>query len=254
MKDGEDLYFDFTKEEKDHAIRYLLGAVLRSRAASGFPSNDRVYDEDVNIYLAHLLFAISTSGYQKLVNKYLVIYQMDLVNLVETSDDNYIRYFIYKINADNLLVHLSVFQDLAHKVRDRHDIAGTTAEDFMETARSYYEHAAHYNQRIYRRKTAVGEVLSKLASHFDMYCSILQITRKDYFHFANQFKDREFSSFVKGVNGYEREQTLRERQDAFLDLYLEWTKDKGNAALTRQLNEMAEGIRELDPEFQFRAV
>ncbi len=253
MKENEDLYFDFSKEEKDYAIRFLLDAVLRSRGTCGFPSNREIYDEDVNIYLAHLLFAISTSTYQKLVKKYLVSYPSDLTNLVDTSDDNYIRYFIYKINADNLLVHLGVFQDLRQNMNlPRQNICPKTEEQFKEAARAYYEQAAIYNQRIYRKKTAVGEVLGKLAHHFDQYCNVLQVTRKDFFHFANHFKDREFSDFLQNVQTYESKTCLKEKQDAFLDLYLEWLKDKENQELKERLNSMGEELSRLDPQFRFR--
>lgn len=251
MKEGEDLYFDFSKEEKDHAIRFLLDAVIRSRGTCGLPSNERDYDEDVNIYLAHLLFAVSTSAYQKLVEKYLALYPSDLLNLVEHTDDNYIKYFIYKINADNLLVHLSVFQDLMQRMNSRTNIIGITEHQFFEAARSYYEQASHYNQRIYRRKTAVGDVLAKIARHFDSYCLILQVTRKDFFHFSNRFKDHEFSEFVSEMSDYERGVLLKAKQDAFLDLYMSWIKDQNNSELRTRVNELCEEIGHLDPDFKF---
>ncbi len=254
MKEGEDVYFDFSKEEKDHAIRFLLDAVIRSRGHCGFPSNQESYDEDVNIYLAHLLFAISTSAYQKLVQKYLVVYPSDLVNFVDAADDNYIKYFVYKINADNLLIHLGVFDDLVQKISQNKSICKTSENQFGETARSYYEQAARYNQRIYRKRTAVGDVLDKLARHFDKYRAVLQVTRKDFFHFTNQFKNREFSEFVQFMNSYEQETTLKEKQDAFLDLYLEWSKNRENMELKTRLNQMGEELSRLDPNFQFRPI
>lgn len=252
MREGDDLYFDISKDEKDRAIRFLLDAVIRSRGNCGFPSNTRDYDEDVNIYLAHLLFAISTSTYQKLVQKYLAVYESDLLNLVEHADDNYIRYFIYKINADNLLIHLSLFQDFMKKMNQRKQIYIRTEQQFCEAARIYYEQAALYNQRIYRKKTAIGEVLRKLAKNFDLYCSVLQVTRKDFFHFANRFKDLEFTGFVEHMNRYEKDALIKEKQDAFLDLYHEWMKDKGNTDLAAKINQLCEQISQLDPNFKFR--
>ncbi len=251
MKEREDLYFDFSKEEKDYAIRFLLDAVIRSRGNCGMPSNYKDYDEDVNVYLAHLLFAVSTSTYQKLIQKYLVIYPTDLVNLVENADDNYVKYFIYKINADNLLVHLSVFQDLMRNMNMKNNLCGKNEEQFSQTARSYYEQAALFNQRIYRKKTAVGDVLDKLARHFDQYCLILQVTRKDFFHFANRFKDLEFSEFIRNMNDYERNVVLKEKQDTFLDLYQEWVKNKNDESLRERINKLCEEIHQLDSQFQF---
>jgi hypothetical protein len=247
----EDIYFDFSKDEKDYAIRYLLDAVIRSRLACGCPSNEESYDEDVNIYLAHLLFAISTTAYQKLAKKYLVMYPTDLVNIVDSADDNYIKYFIYKINADNILVHLSVFHENVKNMQNRESIVPKTPGQLSDAGRSYYEQAAHYNQRIYRKRTAVGDVLDKLSRNFEMYCSVLQITRKDFFNFSNYFKDKEFSEFIKNLNQFEIPMLLKEKQNAFLDLYNEWLKDKGNVDLKMRLNRLGNEIRQIDPGFRF---
>ena len=62
------LYFDITNQERDSAIRYLLGAIMQTRQASNFPSNYYTFDEDVNVYLAHLLFAISLPEYHEIKN------------------------------------------------------------------------------------------------------------------------------------------------------------------------------------------
>jgi len=252
MEMRNDLYFDFTRDEKDYAIRYLLDAVIRSRANAGFPSNLHSYDEDVNIYLAHLLFAVSTTTYQKLAKKYVAPYPSDLVNLIENADDNYVRYFIYKINADNLLISLSVFQEaMKHMISERR-IAVTNEAEFADRAKHYYDQAALYNQRIYRKKTAVGDVLDKLSSHFDTYCSILQVTRKDFFDFRDHFQDRRFTEFVQGVNEYEKEAFLKKKHDEFLDLYLEWLNNRNCPDLTKRVNVVCEQIKQFDPEFHFR--
>jgi len=250
MKEGEDAYFDFSKEEKDFAIRFLLESVIRSRGNCGLASNRVVYDEDVNIYLAHLLFAISTSSYQKLAHKYVVMYPSDLLNFVDSADDNYIKYFIYKINADQLLIQLSVFDESVMKLNGGKP-EEKKREAVSETAQGYYEQAQFYNQRIYRRKTAIGDVLGKLARHFDQYRLVLQVTRKDFFSFVNHYKDQNFSEFVSNVKDYEKEAWLREKQDTFLDLYSEWMKAPESGGLKDRINELCAEIRQLDPSFRF---
>ena len=51
------MYFDLKKQERDAAVGYLLGNILHARQACNIPSNEKKFDEDVNIYMAHLLFA-----------------------------------------------------------------------------------------------------------------------------------------------------------------------------------------------------
>ena len=64
-------YFDIPKQERDSAIGFFLNSLLKSRSACRLTSNQIEFDEDVNIYLAHLLFAASLPDYQGAVERYL---------------------------------------------------------------------------------------------------------------------------------------------------------------------------------------
>src|SRR3990167_3204181 len=140
------LYFDIPKKERESAISYLLTSILKSRELVGMPSNQVEFDEDVNIYLAHLLFAASLPDYQKAIERYLSTNISELTELVERNDDRIVRYFIYKVNADHLLVHLGIFQDLE---AGKH-LYGKSNEQYASMGQNYYRQAADYNQRIYR--------------------------------------------------------------------------------------------------------
>src|SRR3989338_6350857 len=139
-------YFDIPKQERDSAISYLLHALLKSRSACQLPSNRDQFDEDVNIYLAHLLFACSLPDYLGAVKRYLNTSVSEMTNLIEQNDDRILRYFIYKVNADHLMVHLGIFQDLE---RER-SLFGKSELQFSSMAQNYYRQAASYNRRIYR--------------------------------------------------------------------------------------------------------
>src|SRR3990167_4322642 len=89
------LYFDISKQERDSAIRYLLGSILKSREESHFPSNYYTFDEDVNVYLAHLLFAVSLPEYHEMAAPYLSLDTSDVLNWVRATEDRTLRYFIF---------------------------------------------------------------------------------------------------------------------------------------------------------------
>jgi len=252
MAEQKDLYFDFSKREKDYAIGFLLSSLLQSREKCGICSNQPEYDEDVNIYLAYLLFAISTAAYQKMTHRFVAFYQTDLANLIEKSEDNYTRYFIYRVNADHLLLYSSVFRDFLKKMIEERRISRISEEGLMGDARKYYELATFYNQRIYRKRTAVGDILIKLSRHFDRYCTVLTAVRRDYFHLMEEFSEGKFERRVAELNPREKEALLKEKQDAFLDLYLLWAKDKTNEELVVKLEEVCRQVRVLDPQFQFK--
>ncbi|MBI4358849.1 MAG: hypothetical protein HY584_06070 [Candidatus Omnitrophica bacterium] len=239
-------YFDIPKQARDSAISYLLHALLKSRSACQLPSNQDQFDEDVNIYLAHLLFACSLPDYLGAVNRYLSMNVSEMTNLIEQNDDRIVRYFIYKVNADHLMVHLGIFQDLENE----HRLFRKSEPQFSSMAQSYYRQAASYNRRIYRRETAIGSVLEKLAVGFDRYKRILRFARKEFFHFTNRFQDESFEQFCNAVDRYEREERLNGAIDRFLDSYAEWLKVKDPAARLR-LIDYARALQKLDPEFSF---
>lgn len=252
MANLDDMYFDFSKEDKDHAMRYLLDVVIRSRERCGCPSNQPVYDEDVNVYLANLLFAVSTSEYQKMAHKYVKIHRIDLSAMIDQADENYMKYFVYKINADYLLIYLTVFEDYLRTVMKNTRVCHYTESGFASMARSYYDQAAVFNQRIYHKRTAVSDILDKVGKNFDVYCLILRAARKDYFHFMNEYQDDHFAEFTRRVEGYEKEHEIKKRQDIFLDLYGQWLENPANTVLRKEVEEACLRVRDLDPDFNFK--
>jgi hypothetical protein len=240
------LYFDMGRQERDSAIRFLLGAILRTRTEPSFEGSVGEVDEDVNVYLAHLLFAVSLPEYHELAEPYLSKKSSDILRWVKSTEDRTIRYFIFKVNADHLLIHLSVFDDLG--ATPWQGLFRQSEGHFRELARLYYEQASSYHSRIYRKRTGIGDVLQKLARHFDVYANLLKTVRRDYLHFVTRFRDQAFDRFVEEFSRYEGEAQRRIRIDQFLDLYSEWKESKDprkRQAVDRALQE----VRKIDPEF-----
>lgn len=252
MRDGDSkencLYFDITKQERDSAIRYLLGTIVKSRMASDFPSNFYTYDEDVNVYLAHLLFAVSLPEYHEMAEPYLSTESSDILRWVRATEDRTIRYFIFKVNADHILVHTAIFEDLMK--RDRPKLFRSSERHYRELAKLYYDQAAAYHKRIYRKTTGVGEVLEKISHYFECYQQLLKIVRREYFHFVNSFRDQAFHHFTEQIRGYEREFQKKVKMDRFLELYGRWLKTK-NPELRTQIEIVVNELRLIDPHFNF---
>ena len=247
MKDNC-LYFDITKQERDSAVRYLLGAIINCRREHDLPSNLFTFDEDVNIYLAHLLFAFSLPEYHEMAEPYLSLDTSDVLNWIRATEDRTIRYFIFKVNADHLLIHTAIFDDLPK--RERHRFFKRSSKHYFELARVYYEQAAAYHKRIYRRRTGVGEVLEKLSHYFDVYQELLRMVRREYFSFVTSFRDQAFHHFMNQFKHYERDVLRRNKMDHFLDLYGDWLQTR-NPGVERKLREIVSELRALDPDFRF---
>lgn len=247
-KKDERLYFDITKQERDSAIRYLLGSIIKSRKEHNFPSNYYTFDEDVNIYMAHLLFAISLPEYHEMAEPYLSLETSEVLRMVRETEDRTVRYFIFKVNADHMMIHTAIFNDLDQKHPYR--FFNRPAKHYRELGKLYYDQAAAYHKRIYRKQTGVGEVLEKMSRYFENYQGILKITRRDYFSFINGFRDQAFSNFIKEVKSYEVENQKKGIMDYFLDLYGRWLDTK-DASLIPQIENLVQKIKLVDPEFKF---
>ncbi len=245
MKDPY-LYFDIGKQERDSAIRFLLDSILRSRNELCVKNVIDEFDEDVNVYLAHLLFAIALPEYHELAEPYLSAESSDVLQWVQSTDDRTIRYFIFKVNADHVLVHLAIFDDLAAKPRN--GLFERSDKHYLELGRLYYEQASSYHSRIYRKKTGVGDVLHKLARYFDIYSTLLRSVRRDYLHFVTRFRDQAFDRFLQELTHYEQESVKRSRTDHFLDLYGQWMKTR-DPQIKAELDRIVGEIRRFDATF-----
>lgn len=239
-------YFDISKQDKDSAIRYLLSVIIKSRDEEGFPSNSLTYDEDVNVYLAHLLFAFSLPEYHEMAEPYLSRDTSEVMKWVNETEDQTIRYFIFKINADNLLVQSAIFNDLENRTR-RHFFKNSPGF-YRELARLYYEQAAAYHKRIYRKKTGIGDVLNKMAYYFEAYQHLLIHVRRKYFNFVNHFRDQAFHGFMQQMSQYENENVKRIKMDEFLDCYGRWLESKDPALESKIINVVRE-LKGIDPDF-----
>lgn len=244
--DPDPLYYDISKEEKESAISFLLHSLLQTKLNHLSEEERGREDEDVNIYLAHLLFAVATPRYQELAARYRCANASDIMTLLQETRDPYVKYFIYKVNADHMLVDQGIF-----RTEDVHlpAMLRKTEVHHAKTAQSYYEQAREFNRRIYKRETAVGEVLRKLARDFLLYRDLLRLVRRDYFTFMNHFEDVEFKRFVTDLTAYEKGERLRTAYDRLLDLYLEHRRTR-NAKLLRDIAQVSRDIQRLDPTFR----
>lgn len=247
--DDTSFYFhipDSTKKEE--IINGLLSSFVKAREKVNCPSNFKGFDEDVNLYISHLLFAISIPNYTSITEQYISLHDSEVKVLADMAEDQYLKYFIYKVNADNLLVHLGAFQDLSYKKHSR--ALNKTIDDYLKDAQEFYLAAAQLNRKIYKRRTAIADVLLKLSKNLESYIKSLAFMRKDFFLFLNRFEDQEFSSFLDSMKSYEKKIEYEGKQNLFLDLYAQWLKRKSSTLKTK-INKLCIELHELDSSFVF---
>ncbi|MDD5225961.1 MAG: hypothetical protein PHV97_02110 [Candidatus Omnitrophica bacterium] len=245
------LYFGLSNEDRDSAIHFLLESILKAKDQSHGLARKVSFDEDVNIYLAHLLFAISLPEYHDMADPFLSTDTHEVFEWVRETEDPMLRYFIFKVNADHLLVQSTIFNPdsvLAKRFSPK-DVKEETNEERL-AAILYYNQASRCHAGVYDKRTGVGEVLGKIAGQFDVYRHILADVKEDYFKFIECFRDQAFQHFLVKLGGYEKDYLRGIKMEQFLEAYQGWLSTKA-PELKNKILRLTQELSQLDPQFRF---
>lgn len=246
------LYFGLSNEDRESAIYFLLESILKSKDQTHGIKRSFSFDEDVNIYLAHLLFAVSLPEYHDMADPFLSNNPQEVFEWVRETDDPMLRYFIFKVNADHLLIQSTIFNpDPA--IANRFTVKKNGREEKNEghlAAILYYNQAARCHAGVYDKKTGVGEVLGKIAGQFDIYAHVLTGVKEDYFKFIDCFREQAFQHFLVKMNAYEKEHLHEMKMENFLEIYHEWLLNK-DPGLKSKILLLTRELSQLDPQFNF---
>jgi hypothetical protein len=256
-----DNYLDLkgaTRELKP-TYHFMMKCLLYSRMETGLISNKDYYDEDVNVYVAHLLNSFIDPSYIKRAGKYLSKYDTEVFQRLAESKDSRLKYTIYKTNADFLLVSLGIFGNPngadpqsrgSGAVTPERRLITPAEEAYVGRGKTYYRFAYTYSQQIHNPHAAITEVLEKLSVGFEKYLRVLAHMRGEYLNLLDRLSRGEIYHLERSLDEARLREDLHSLQDQFLDLFQEW--QTGKDPKTREKIEMAvRAIRALDPSFTF---
>ncbi len=238
---------------------FMMKCLLYSRMETGLVSNRDFYDEDVNVYIAHLLDSMIQPENIERARRFLSPYDTDVFQRLSNSKDARLKYTIYKTNADFLLVSLGIFDNPDAAILEtsssqnpdrRHN--RPTEEANIGRGRTYYRFAYTYSQVVNGRSAAISDVMEKLSLGFEKYLRILAHMRGEYLDLLKRLSSGEVYHLERVANEEQRQDDLKRKQDRFLDLYIEWKKT-GSVDLKEQIKKLVNEIRSLDPNFRFEA-
>lgn len=229
---------------------FMLNCLLHSRVHTGIESNSEFHDEDVNVYLAHLLNAHIDPRYLERVAQYVAADDAALHRMVDGCSDQRYRYMVYKSTADFLLMSVAVFDLFETRRYNRLSAYHTPKEAYIGRAASYYAVAASLAAKLDRGACTVGSTLRKLCDGMDSYVRILSYMRGQYLGFIHRYSSGELFHLDRTIDEIRRQETIEELRNCFLDTYHAWLKahrpeDK------EKLKEQADRLREIDPAFEF---
>ena len=100
-----------TARELRPTYLFMMKCLLYSRMETGLVSNKDYYDEDVNVYIAHLLNSFIHPEFLERARPFLSRYDTEVFKRLSASRDARLKYTLYKTNADFLLVSLGIFDN-----------------------------------------------------------------------------------------------------------------------------------------------
>ncbi len=238
-----------TSRELQPTYYFMINCLLYSRMETGLVSNQDFYDEDVNVYLAHLLHSFINPEYVEQSRKFLSKYDSDVFRRMSTSTDARLKYLIYKTNADFLLVSIGIF-DNANAAETHRSKLQPSEEAYIGRGKTYYHFAYSYAQQVHRKNAGVSEVLEKLSVGFDKYIRILSHMRGEYLDLMRRLSSGEVYHLERSVDEHQQQEMLRVKQDELLELYTRW-RDEPSKETELNLERVVSEIRMLNPEFKF---
>lgn len=194
----------FLRERENEVLRFVIRLLIRSQVELR-----KDQDEEVNVYLAHLLLFLADPAYQQWVRGYVKEYDSSVYDKAigqVQPEDLARKYFTYKVNADYLLTSLGIFQNLGKIRGGARRFYEQEPGIYIGRGKAYYDFAAEYNHQIYRRKTTLEEVLHKLSFSFEEYLKILTYMRSSYFDFVKRIPEGEFTKWFRQLENGEGKQ------------------------------------------------
>jgi hypothetical protein len=219
---------------------FTINCLLYSRMETGLVANPDCYDEDVNVYLAHLLHAFINPEYVDQSKKFLSRYDVDVFRRLAGSSDARIKY---------LMISVAIFDNPgpAHAEPTR---VRPSEEAYVGRGKTYYHFAYTYSQEMHRKTAGVAEVLEKLAVGFDKYLKILSHMRGEPLDLGQRLAEGEVYHLERTANEAAVQQLLRTKQDELLELYTAW-KARPDEETEHSLERLVDEIRQINPDFHF---
>jgi hypothetical protein len=243
-------YVDLKEASRDLQPTYyfMVNCLLYSRMETGLVSNQDCYDEDVNVYLAHLLHSFINPEFVEQSRRFLSKYDTDVFRRLSNSTDARLKYLIYKTNADFLLVSIGIFDNPMLPSGARR--AQPSEEAYIGRGKTYYHFAYSYAQQTHRKNAGVAEVLEKLSVGFEKYIRILSHMRGEYLDLMKRLSQGEVYHLERSVDEHAQQELLRLKQDELLELYAAW-KSRPSPETEESLERVVDEIKALNPAFKF---
>lgn len=246
-------YFDLSRSAggSGSVHDFVLSSLLRSRIDCGFESDAAQHDEEVNVYLVHMLSDLATAPS---VASAAALRDIDVFERIRLSQDPRFKGEVYRTSADRLLVATGIFTDTPFTARDGQRVFVRPAQARIGRGKTYYHFAAMFHSRTRSRTAALARILDRLSADFERYVEVLFHMRGEYFHLYSRLSNAALLSLQSGspedADAPDARTEVERARDDFLDAFGAW-HDAPNASSREAVLAAITRLRALDPDFTF---
>ena len=181
--------------------------------------------------------------------QFVTAYESDIYEKLQYTQDTYVKFLTYKVNADYLLLTQGIFEVPA----SIYSTVESRSREAIQRGKAYYQIAGTLTRQLHEDRRALAEVLQKLSDGYEKYLVVLSYMRGEYFNIVKEISPGELFHLSRGIDSVAQVETVRCKRDAFLDLYSAWKAALGTPeekAIESRLREAARQLSAIDPEFR----
>lgn len=216
--ESQDEFMDLKTGKQRTMLFFMIDSFLRSRIDINKETDG---DEEVNVYMAHLLFSMVDGRLFSEQAGKLAITPADVFLKAEQEDFPSRKFQVYRANADHRLVFYCIFCGTGeHQSLYREQF--TLPESYIEEAQTYYGRAALAARRLPARYQGLALAINKIAANFDTYRAILTHMSGNYLNLHCQITPGQLFHLQCEANKVTSPEIKKIALDYMLDAYNAW--------------------------------
>lgn len=235
-------YIDLQTQERETLFFFVLNAFLKARIDTDHESDA---DEEVNVYMAHLLHSVVDGRFYADHAEALAASPLDVHAKVNERDTDRHRLTVYRANADHRLVSFGLFAGTGEH-RSFYRQTFSHPEEPLEEAQQYYGWAALFGQRLPAKYGGLAQTLGKLAERFEVYRDIIDHMGSEYFGLIQRLSPGQVFHLEREAHEAAAPAIAAEALDAMLEAYVAWQAEP-TVEKRQRFQDLCQRYKDLSP-------
>lgn len=243
---------DEAPRELPIGYRFALSCLLYSRTQTGTQAvtETHAFSNEIDAYVAALQAVVTDPTTLDQHRARLTRYDVDILRRLAGAPRGHVRYTIIRGATDTLILSSAVLEESADEADRKKTRTRRTTDPRGGRTAGHHHFVFTHSEHASALRGLYAPVLEKLAHGYAQHERTVSQALGAPFVLSTRLAGATVDVIDHAVNEDLLRRELEQKQDAFLDLYGEW-KRTGTAEVEKQLRELAEEIRVLDPSFTF---